>query len=99
MLLFRFLSLHSTGIDCCQIHRPAIKQVMKRDDPQTFTIWNAPASARVPALDQLDLEAPATWTAEDKQQVAEARARADAKYGRAFAPSRSISDALRKILK
>ena len=64
-----------------------------------FTMWNAPASASVPALDQLDMNAPLTWTPSDKKRIERLRAKAAAKYGRAFAPSRSISESLRKILK
>ena len=72
---------------------------MKRETTQKFTMWNAPASASIPALDELDMDVPLTWTPADKKRIERARAKAEAKYARAFAPSRSISESLRKILK
>jgi hypothetical protein len=73
--------------------------VVKRESPQKYTIWNAPASASVPALDQLDMDAPLTWTPADKKRIARRMAKTAAKYERAFAPSRFISESLRKVLK
>jgi len=61
-------------------------------------MWNAPASASVPALDLLDMNAPLTGKRSAKKRIA--RLRAKMKHDmRAFAPSRSISESLRKILK
>jgi hypothetical protein len=61
-------------------------------------MWNAPASASVPALDQLDMNAPATGAHAFKKRIA--RLRAKLKHDmRAFAPSRSTSESLRKFVK
>jgi hypothetical protein len=71
---------------------------VKRETPPKYTIWNAPASASVPALDQLDLSRPLTWTAADRKRLERLRAKMKRDM-RAFAPSRFTSESLRKILK
>ena len=71
---------------------------MKWETTQKFTMWNAPASASVPALDELDMTAPLTGKRSAQKRVE--RLRAKMKHDmRAFAPSRLISESLRKIVK
>jgi hypothetical protein len=45
------------------------------------------------------MDVPLTWTPADKKRIARRMAKSAAKYERAFAPSRSISESLRKIFK
>lgn len=45
------------------------------------------------------MDAPLTWTPADKKRIARRMAKTAAKYERAFAPSRFISESLRKVLK
>jgi hypothetical protein len=73
---------------------------VKRDADQIFTMWNAPASERVPALEQIDMSAQA-HEGETLKARAERLRQKTAERLRAFAPSRprSGSETLRKRFK
>ena len=62
-----------------------------------FTIWTAPASANVPALDQLDMRAPLAGAKNAQKRAELAKVRAKTALG--YYVSRSSAESLRKIAK
>ena len=71
--------------------------VVKAGAHRKFTIWTAPASANVPALDQLDMRAPLAGASNARKRAALAKARAKTALG--YYVSRSSVESLRKLVK
>jgi hypothetical protein len=76
---------------------PADRRACYQVSVSKHTIWTAPASPDVPALNQLDMRAPLAGASDARKRAARAKARTKTALG--YYVSRSSAESLRKLVK